>query len=138
MFKRRCGVYHTKHMGRNGYHFFSSPPMNTLAQTHLQLMNDLWLAIVVMSCSCIISPNSTRRQAVLGLRHSCAGNTEAGIADARPVPAAGGKKQDRSFPLATGLSTKPAASCGNGTLKGHQKLVNGGEPVDTSFEQLLW
>jgi len=31
-------------MGRNGYHFFQ-PSMNTLAQTHLQLMNDLWLAI---------------------------------------------------------------------------------------------
>ncbi|MDO2401888.1 bifunctional diguanylate cyclase/phosphodiesterase [Enterobacter hormaechei] len=39
-----AAMYHTKHMGRNGYHFFQ-PSMNTLAQTHLQLMNDLWQAI---------------------------------------------------------------------------------------------
>ncbi|ECP1951501.1 EAL domain-containing protein [Salmonella enterica subsp. enterica serovar Javiana] len=30
--------------GRNGYHFFQ-PSMNMLAQTQLQLMNDLWLAL---------------------------------------------------------------------------------------------
>ena len=44
MFNADAAMYHTKHMGRNGYHFFQ-PSMNTLAQTHLQLMNDLWLAI---------------------------------------------------------------------------------------------
>ena len=40
MFNADAAMYHTKHMGRNGYHFFQ-PSMNTLAQTHLQLMNDL-------------------------------------------------------------------------------------------------
>lgn len=44
MFNADAAMYHTKHMGRNGYHFFQ-PSMNTLAQTHLQLMNDLWLAV---------------------------------------------------------------------------------------------
>lgn len=44
MFNADAAMYHTKHMGRNGYHFFQ-PSMNTLAQTHLQLMNDLWQAI---------------------------------------------------------------------------------------------
>ena len=44
MFNADAAMYHTKHMGRNGYHFFQ-PSMNTLAQTHLQLMNDLWMAI---------------------------------------------------------------------------------------------
>lgn len=43
MFNADAAMYHTKHMGRNGYHFFQ-PSMNTLAQTQLQLMNDLWLA----------------------------------------------------------------------------------------------
>ncbi len=44
MFNADAAMYHTKHMGRNGYHFFQ-PSMNTLAQTHLQLMNDLWQAL---------------------------------------------------------------------------------------------
>ncbi|MDN5450852.1 MAG: diguanylate cyclase, partial [Enterobacterales bacterium] len=44
MFNADAAMYHTKHVGRNGYHFFQ-PSMNTLAQTHLQLMNDLWLAV---------------------------------------------------------------------------------------------
>ena len=44
MFNADAAMYHTKHMGRNGYHFFQ-PSMNTLAQTHLQLMNDLWMAV---------------------------------------------------------------------------------------------
>ncbi|MFO3905552.1 EAL domain-containing protein [Enterobacter hormaechei] len=43
MFNADAAMYHTKHMGRNGYHFFQ-PSMNTLAQKQLQLMNDLWLA----------------------------------------------------------------------------------------------
>lgn len=43
MFNADAAMYHTKHTGRNGYHFFQ-PSMNTLAQTQLQLMNDLWLA----------------------------------------------------------------------------------------------
>ena len=32
MFNADAAMYHTKHMGRNGYHFFQ-PSMNTLAQT---------------------------------------------------------------------------------------------------------
>lgn len=44
MFNADAAMYHTKHMGRNGYHFFQ-PSMNTMAQTQLQLMNDLWLAL---------------------------------------------------------------------------------------------
>ncbi|MDP9565376.1 UNVERIFIED_ORG: diguanylate cyclase (GGDEF)-like protein [Kosakonia oryzae] len=44
MFNADAAMYHTKHMGRNGYHFFQ-PSMNTLAQTQLQLLNDLWLAL---------------------------------------------------------------------------------------------
>lgn len=44
MFNADAAMYHTKHMGRNGYHFFQ-PSMNTLAQKQLQLMNDLWLAL---------------------------------------------------------------------------------------------
>ena len=44
MFNADAAMYHTKHMGRNGYHFFQ-PSMNTLAQNQLQLMNDLWLAL---------------------------------------------------------------------------------------------
>lgn len=44
MFNADAAMYHTKHVGRNGYHFFQ-PTMNTLAQTHLQLLNDLWLAV---------------------------------------------------------------------------------------------
>jgi predicted signal transduction protein with EAL and GGDEF domain len=43
MFNADAAMYHTKHMGRNGYHFFQ-PSMNTLAQKQLQLMNDLWMA----------------------------------------------------------------------------------------------
>lgn len=44
MFNADAAMYHTKHSGRNGYHFFQ-PSMNTLAQQQLQLMNDLWLAV---------------------------------------------------------------------------------------------
>ena len=44
MFNADAAMYHTKHVGRNGYQFFQ-PSMNTLAQTHLQLMNDLWMAV---------------------------------------------------------------------------------------------
>nr|WP_318384655.1 EAL domain-containing protein [uncultured Enterobacter sp.] len=44
MFNADAAMYHTKHMGRNGYHFFQ-PSMNTMAQAQLQLMNDLWLAM---------------------------------------------------------------------------------------------
>ncbi|WP_312691175.1 EAL domain-containing protein [Kosakonia sp.] len=44
MFNADAAMYHTKHMGRNGYHFFQ-PSMNTLAQTQLQLLNDLWYAL---------------------------------------------------------------------------------------------
>ncbi|WLI76754.1 bifunctional diguanylate cyclase/phosphodiesterase [Kosakonia sp. H02] len=44
MFNADAAMYHTKHMGRNGYHFFQ-PSMNTLAQTQLQLLNDLWMAL---------------------------------------------------------------------------------------------
>lgn len=44
MFNADAAMYHTKHMGRNGYHFFQ-PSMNTLAQKQLQLMNDLWMAL---------------------------------------------------------------------------------------------
>lgn len=43
MFNADAAMYHTKHNGRNGYHFFQ-PSMNALAQTQLQLMNDLWQA----------------------------------------------------------------------------------------------
>ncbi|MCU6669833.1 EAL domain-containing protein [Enterobacteriaceae bacterium H4N4] len=44
MFNADAAMYHTKHMGRNNYHFFQ-PSMNALAQQQLQLMNDLWLAL---------------------------------------------------------------------------------------------
>ncbi|MGU3414845.1 putative bifunctional diguanylate cyclase/phosphodiesterase [Enterobacteriaceae bacterium C34A] len=44
MFNADAAMYHTKHTGRNGYHFFQ-PSMNTFAQQQLQLMNDLWLAV---------------------------------------------------------------------------------------------
>lgn len=43
MFNADAAMYHTKHTGRNGYSFFQ-PSMNTMAQTQLQLLNDLWLA----------------------------------------------------------------------------------------------
>lgn len=43
MFNADAAMYHTKHSGRNGYHFFQ-PSMNTFAQQQLQLMNDLWVA----------------------------------------------------------------------------------------------
>jgi diguanylate cyclase/phosphodiesterase len=44
MFNADAAMYHTKHTGRNGYHFFQ-PSMNTFAQQQLQLMNDLWMAV---------------------------------------------------------------------------------------------
>ena len=44
MFNADAAMYHTKHTGRNGYNFFL-PSMNTMAQSQLQLMNDLWLAL---------------------------------------------------------------------------------------------
>lgn len=44
MFNADAAMYHTKHTGRNGYHFFQ-PSMNTFAQQQLQLMNDLWAAV---------------------------------------------------------------------------------------------
>ncbi|WP_318374779.1 bifunctional diguanylate cyclase/phosphodiesterase [Enterobacter sp.] len=44
MFNADAAMYHTKRMGRNGYHFFQ-PSMNTLAQAQLQLVNDLWQAL---------------------------------------------------------------------------------------------
>lgn len=43
MFNADAAMYHTKNNGRNGYSFFQ-PSMNTIAQTQLQLINDLWLA----------------------------------------------------------------------------------------------
>ncbi|HID4134400.1 TPA: putative bifunctional diguanylate cyclase/phosphodiesterase [Pluralibacter gergoviae] len=44
MFNADAAMYHTKHAGRNGYHFFQ-PSMNTFARHQLQLTNDLWSAI---------------------------------------------------------------------------------------------
>ena len=44
MFNADAAMYHTKRVGRNGYHFFQ-PSMNTLAQAQLQLVNDLWQAL---------------------------------------------------------------------------------------------
>lgn len=44
MFNADAAMYHTKNNGRNGYYFFQ-PSMNTIAQTQLQLINDLWLAL---------------------------------------------------------------------------------------------
>ena len=44
MFNADAAMYHTKHTGRNGYHFFQAS-MNTFAQQPLQLMNDLWMAV---------------------------------------------------------------------------------------------
>ena len=43
MFNADAAMYHTKNNGRNGYTFFQ-PSMNTIAQSQLQLINDLWLA----------------------------------------------------------------------------------------------
>ncbi|MFT4269879.1 MAG: bifunctional diguanylate cyclase/phosphodiesterase [Pantoea sp.] len=43
MFNADAAMYHTKNNGRNGYNFFQ-PSMNTLAQSQLQLNNDLWQA----------------------------------------------------------------------------------------------
>lgn len=43
MFNADAAMYHTKNNGRNGHNFFQ-PSMNTLAQTQLQLNNDLWHA----------------------------------------------------------------------------------------------
>lgn len=44
MFNADAAMYHTKNNGRNGYNFFQ-PSMNTLAQSQLQLNNDLWHAL---------------------------------------------------------------------------------------------
>ena len=44
MFNADAAMYHTKNNGRNGYNFFQ-PSMNTLAQSQLQLNNDLWQAL---------------------------------------------------------------------------------------------
>ncbi|MDU8963829.1 MAG: EAL domain-containing protein [Klebsiella oxytoca] len=44
MFNADAAMYHTKHAGRNGYHFFQ-PSMNTFARHQLQLTNELWSAI---------------------------------------------------------------------------------------------
>jgi diguanylate cyclase (GGDEF)-like protein len=44
MFNADAAMYHTKNNGRNGYTFFQ-PSMNTLAQSQLQLNNDLWQAL---------------------------------------------------------------------------------------------
>lgn len=44
MFNADAAMYHTKNNGRNGYNFFQ-PSMNTIAQSQLQLVNDLWLAL---------------------------------------------------------------------------------------------
>lgn len=44
MFNADAAMYHTKNNGRNGYTFFQ-PSMNTLAQSQLQLNNDLWHAL---------------------------------------------------------------------------------------------
>ncbi|WP_312109439.1 putative bifunctional diguanylate cyclase/phosphodiesterase [Pantoea septica] len=43
MFNADAAMYHTKNNGRNGHNFFQ-PSMNTLAQSQLQLNNDLWHA----------------------------------------------------------------------------------------------
>jgi len=43
MFNADAAMYHTKNNGRNGYSFFQ-PSMNLLAQSQLQLINDLWTA----------------------------------------------------------------------------------------------
>ncbi|WP_261642168.1 putative bifunctional diguanylate cyclase/phosphodiesterase [Erwinia mallotivora] len=43
MFNADVAMYHTKNHGRNGYHFFQ-PSMNSIAQSQIQLINDLWLA----------------------------------------------------------------------------------------------
>ncbi|MFD1803982.1 putative bifunctional diguanylate cyclase/phosphodiesterase [Mixta tenebrionis] len=44
MFNADAAMYHTKNNGRNGYNFFQRS-MNTIAQSQLQLVNDLWLAL---------------------------------------------------------------------------------------------
>lgn len=44
MFNADAAMYHTKNNGRNGYTFFQ-PSMNLLAQSQLQLNNDLWHAL---------------------------------------------------------------------------------------------
>lgn len=44
MFNADAAMYHTKNNGRNGYTFFQ-PSMNMLAQSQLQLNNDLWHAL---------------------------------------------------------------------------------------------
>lgn len=44
MFNADAAMYHTKHAGRNGYHFFQ-PSMNTFARRQLQLTSDLWSAV---------------------------------------------------------------------------------------------
>ncbi|EBX8630132.1 bifunctional diguanylate cyclase/phosphodiesterase [Salmonella enterica subsp. enterica serovar Kintambo] len=55
MFNADAAMYHTKHTGRNGYHFFQ-PSMNMLAQTQLQLMNDLWLALERQELKLVYQP----------------------------------------------------------------------------------
>ncbi|ENJ1072930.1 EAL domain-containing protein [Salmonella enterica] len=55
MFNADAAMYHTKHTGRNGYHFFQ-PSMNMLAQTQLQLMNDLWLALARQELRLVYQP----------------------------------------------------------------------------------
>ncbi|MBP2168274.1 diguanylate cyclase (GGDEF)-like protein [Erwinia toletana] len=44
MLNADMAMYHTKHSGRNGWHFFE-PSMGTLSQHQLQLANDLWTAL---------------------------------------------------------------------------------------------
>jgi predicted signal transduction protein with EAL and GGDEF domain len=74
MFNADAAMYHTKHMGRNGYHFFQ-PSMNTLAQTHLQLMNDLWMAIDRNELRLLYQPKFHAQQGQSSdLKPCCAGN----------------------------------------------------------------
>ncbi|MFS2221070.1 putative bifunctional diguanylate cyclase/phosphodiesterase [Pantoea sp. B65] len=44
MLSADMAMYHTKHSGRNGWHFFA-PSMNMVTQHQLQLANDLWTAL---------------------------------------------------------------------------------------------
>jgi predicted signal transduction protein with EAL and GGDEF domain len=84
MFNADAAMYHTKHMGRNGYHFFQ-PSMNTLAQTHLQLMNDLWMAIDRNELRLLYQPKfHAPAGPVLGLRRYCAGSILSRATDAGP------------------------------------------------------
>ncbi|WP_411904928.1 diguanylate cyclase domain-containing protein, partial [Salmonella enterica] len=56
MFNADASMYHTKHTGRNGYHFFQ-PSMNMLAHTQLHLMNYLWPALERPEFSLVYPPN---------------------------------------------------------------------------------